>query len=293
MNTRTFFFCWTIDCESTRAETRDTLLGERAMRGFASILEEEGWLGTFFLTPEEVLALPAVVFSLAEKGHEIALHPHPDASGWPSPYLGTYSPDHQGQIVADGIAAIERSVGIRPVSCRPGYASANDSTFGVLAANGIRQTSASMPGRCMTTLASDWVGAPLFPHYAHAYNRLLTGKLDLVELPISVDWETMIWGGRHPQDLRVEFTDAKNQSFVIEKVMKRQLAEDLPVKSVVAFTHNIFRYDDPRDFRQETMQGMIRTMKSCATGLGLTCSGCTIAETAAAFRSAVPPAKEA
>lgn len=292
MNTRSFSFCWTIDCESTRAEIGDTSLGERAISGFASILEEEGWRGTFFLTPEEVVALPAAVLRLAEKGHEIALHPHPDASGWSSPYLGTYSPDHQQRIVEDGIAVFERSIGIRPLSCRPGYASANDATFRVLVANGIRQTSASIPGRRMTTLASNWTGAPLFPHYAHAYNRLLTGELDLVELPISVDWEAMIWGGRHPQDLRVEFTDAKNQSFVIEKLMKRQLAEDLPIKAIVAFTHNIFRYGDPRDFRHETMLGMIQTMKRCAETLGLTWDGCTIAEAAAAFRSAVPLAKE-
>ena len=49
-----------------------------------------------------------------------------------------------------------------------------------------------------------------------------------MEVPVSVDWETMIWGGVHPQDLRVEYTDAKNHGFVIRKIMQRQVQEDLP-----------------------------------------------------------------
>ncbi len=285
MSAGPFLFCWTIDCESTREEIADPVLGERAVRGFAAILEEEGWRGTFFVTPEEVVALAGTIQRLAETGHEIALHPHPEPSGWPSPYLGTYSSEDQQRIIVGGLDCFERTAGMRPVSCRPGYASANDATFGVLAANGIRQTSASMPGRNMTALASNWAGAPLFPHFAHAHNRLLEGSLDLVELPISVDWETMIWGGRHPQDLRVEFTDSKNHSFVIDKFMRRQAAGQLLVKPVVAFTHNIFRYDDPRDFRYETMKGMIRSMKQVAGELGFGYQGCTIAEAAAQYRA--------
>ena len=140
----------------------------------------------------------------------------------------------------------------------------------------------------MTSLAANWAGAPLFTHYANPYNRFLTGGLDLVEVPISVDWETMIWGGVHPQDLRVEYTDAKNHSFVIEKLMRRQMAEDLPLKALVVLTHDVFRYGDAANFRRETMLGMIESMRQCAEALGAELVGATIQEAAAAYRAAVP-----
>jgi peptidoglycan/xylan/chitin deacetylase (PgdA/CDA1 family) len=288
LNGQEFHFCWSIDCESTRREIGDPHLGRDAIQGFASLLDGEGWTGTFFLTPEEIRAMPDTVRALSRSGHEIGLHPHPDEGGWRSPYLGTYSEDDQSRIIQQALTAFVEVTGKKPVTCRPGYASANDGTFGVLASNGFLQTSASMPGRCMSSLASNWAGAPLFAHYTHPYNRLLAGSLNLVEFPISVDWETMIWGGRHPQDLRVEFTDAKNHSFVIEKVMRRQVSENVPVKALLPFTHNIFRYGDANDFRRETMLGMIDTMKRCAGQLGFSYRGTTIADAAGEFRSSVP-----
>ena len=240
------------------------------------------------MVPEEVAAFPDLLGSLAVRGHEVGMHSHPKGAGLASDYLGMYAPDEQKDILAGGLAEFEKHLGLRPVSFRPGYASANDSTFPVVASCGFRQTSASMPGRRMTTLASNWTGAPLFTHYANHYNRFLSGGLDLVEIPISVDWETMIWGGLHPQDLRIEYTDAKNHSFVIEKLMRRQMMEDLPLKALVILTHDIFRYGDASNFRRETMLGMIESTRKCADALGVELAGTTIKEAATAYRVAVP-----
>ena len=109
--------------------------------------------------------------------------------------------------------------------------------------------------------------------------------IDLVEIPISVDWETMIWGGSHPQDVRVEYTDAKNHEFTIRKIMRRQVEENLPLKALLPFTHNLFEYSTPGDFRRATMQGMIESIIREGEALNVILSGSTLAEAAASYRA--------
>ncbi len=287
-----FHICWTIDCECTQPGIEDTELGDNAIRGFSELLEASGWLGTFFLIRSELEPLSDLLAKSAAAGHELAIHTHPNACGYPSPYLGVFDPETQRDIVNGTIEVFEQLFSVRPVSCRPGYASSNDYTFPTLRQCGIRQTSASMPGRRMSNLASNWAGAPLFAHYANPYNRFLEGGLDLVEIPITVDWETMIWGGLHPQDLRVEYTDAKNHAFTIRKVMRRQIEERLPVKSLVVLTHNIFRFGDETNFRRETMWGMIETIRDLSRELGVEPIGSTIQQVGEAYRQAVPLTQE-
>ena len=281
-----FHICWTMDCESSHPNIADVDLGENAIRGFAEILESQGARGTFFLIPEEVRPFASLLAGLHARGHEIGLHVHPQSSGYRSDYLGAYSRAEQEEIFRRAGGEFESVLGFRPQSCRPGYCSANDATFPLLSELGYRQTSASMPGRRMTSLASNWSGAPLFAHYANPVNRFLEGGLDLVEIPISVDWESQIWGGLHCQDLRVEFTDAKNHSFLIEKVMNRQVSETLPLRCLVILTHNLFRYADQGDFRRQTMLGMLAAITRSAQKLGVEAAGTTIATAANAYRAA-------
>lgn len=284
-----FYICWTIDCESCRKEVNDTDLGKRAIEGYCNILEDAGWRGTLFLMPEEIGHMPELLIKKHEAGHEIGLHLHPDESGYPSGYMGTYSLNKQIEIIKKAIRTFEDILGICPVSVRTGFGSANDSTFLAMHKAGLRFSSSSFPGRKLTSVASNWAGAPLFAHYANPYNRMLEGRLgedglDIVEIPISVDWETMIWGGIHPQDLRVEFTDAKNHSFVIGKIMKRQIDEELPLKALVPLTHNIFDYSDPLNFRRETMIGMIKDIKEFGNALNVELLGTTISEAAKCYK---------
>ena len=258
------------------------------MRGFTAVLNELNWKATLFTIPEELSPLGGILKDAAAQGHELGLHLHPQASGEASDYLGIFSSHEQAQIIRQALASFQAHLQIEPKSCRPGYGSANDATFAVMAECGIRQTSASFPGRTMSQLASNWAGAPLFAHYTHPNNRLLAGTMDFVEIPISVDWESMIWGGRHPQDLRIEYTDAKNHSFLIRKVMQRQMRENLPLLGLVVLTHNLFRYEDRANFRRETMLGMIETIRKCGEELNVEIIGSTIAEAAKAFRAASP-----
>jgi len=283
-----FHICWSIDCESARPEINDIELGGRAIEGFCEMLESFGWKGTLFLVPEEIEPLAELLGRMNEAGHEIGLHIHPALSGRSSDYLGVYSADEQMEIVGNAIEVSRRVLDVQPVSFRSGYGSANDHTFSVLAGLGFKQTSISFPGRRMSELASNWAGAPLFAHYVNPHNRFLQGGLDIVEFPISVDCESMIWGGIHPQDLRVEYTDAKNHGFAIRKIMKKQIDENLPVKALLPFTHNIFDYSDKNNFRRKTMWGMIEKMIRMEKALGVSLKGITIAEAGKAYRAVMP-----
>ncbi|MBI2843203.1 MAG: polysaccharide deacetylase family protein [Armatimonadetes bacterium] len=283
-----FYICWSIDCESCRAEVNDIELGKRAIEGYCAVLEEVGWKGTLFLVPELIEQIAGLLLRKAEAGHELALHLHPDGSGYRSPFFGVYSYDEQVEIAASAIEKFETVLGARPVTVRTGYASANDNSFLAFKHLGLGQSSTSIPGRKMSNIVSNWAGAPVFAHYAHPYNRMLIGGLDLVEIPLSVDLESMIWGGIHPQDLRVEYTDAKNHGFVIRKLMNQQAAQEMPLRALLPFTHDKYDYSDPRNFRRQTMEGMVSEIVKHGAHLGVSLVGGTIAEAAAAFRNALP-----
>ena len=87
---------------------------------------------------------------------------------------------------------------------------------------------------------------------------------------------------------RVELVDAKNHGFLIRKTVERQVATNVPVKVLRGITHNIFEYGDERDFRRETLEGMIAHTKSAAEKNGLRWTPATGVEIASAYRAAVP-----
>ena len=145
-----------------------------------------------------------------------------------------------------------------------------------------------IPGRILPECASVAAGAPTELYYAHRWNRVLAGDLDFVEIPNTTDPDSRMWGGKHAQDLRIELVDAKNHYYTIHKAVKRQLGDDVRLKAVVAATHNIFEYSDLKDFRRETLQGVIAHVKRIADQHDLEFTGVTDAQLAAAFRAAVP-----
>jgi hypothetical protein len=153
---------------------------------------------------------------------------------------------------------------------------------------GYRNGMTSLPSRVLPECAAVHAGAPLDVHYAHRYNRVLVGNLDYVEIPVTVDPDSRLWGGKHPQDLRVELVDAKNHWYTISKAVGRQVQQDVPVKVIRAITHNVFEYSDPKDFRRQTMDGMIRAAKEIAAKDDLEFTGATAQQIAADYRAKVP-----
>lgn len=283
---RLFLVC-RIDCESTQPALADPDLGRRASEGYAEVLASHGLKGTFCCIPSEIEANADLYVDLKGRGHEIALHVHPADQGYEE-FLGIYGPEDQEKILAEGTERLAAITGNRPPGICLGYGSRNDFTGLVLHGLGFRHGLTMIPGRILPECASVAAGAPLEPHYAHPYNRVLEGGLDFVEIPDTVDPDSRMWGGKHPQDLRVELVDAKNHFYTIQKAIDRQLAGGAALPLIHCGTHNTFEYSDPRDFRRETLQGIIAHTERLARKAGLEIAAVTMEEYAAKFRAEVP-----
>ena len=137
-------------------------------------------------------------------------------------------------------------------------------------------------------IASVWEGAPLTIHYANKWNRLLPGTLDFIDVPHTVDTESYMWGGKHPQDLRVELVDAKNHWYTMYKAMLRQKDDNsIPVKVLRGVTHNTFDYSDSSDFRRKTLIGMIEAMQSILDNAGCELRAATLGSITEEYRRVV------
>jgi hypothetical protein len=282
------YLCWNIDCEATQKIINDTQLGIRAVRGFTDILSRAGLHATLYALPGDAVAYGEVFRDLDPERFEIGMHFHPQEEGYED-YAGAYSAEQQYKMYSDGLKKFTDALGFAPKALRTGGCSANDATFPVTADLGFESCSHSIPGRNMTDLRANWVDAPPYVHYAHPYNRLLEGGLDLVEVPVTTDPDSMLWFGRHPQHLSVELFDAKNQRYMIDKVLGREKARSHPVCVIGPSTHSIFPYDDPNNFRRQTMLQMIDDCAMLAEKHEVDLIPATISRVAAAYRAAVPP----
>jgi len=282
------YLCWLMDCEATQKAIDDTQLGIRAVRGFTEILGRAGLYATLYALPGDVAAYGKVFRDLNPERFEVGMHFHPHEEGY-NDYCGAYSAQEQRAMYAAGIQKFADAMGRPPRTIRNGSCSANDATFPVTAELGFGSCSHSLPGRNLTILRSNWVGAPQHVHYAHPANRLLEGGLDLVEVPATTDPDSMLWSGRHPQNLRVELFDAKNHRYMIDKMLGREKARSHPVRVIAATTHSIFPYDDPNNFRCQTLMQMIDDFAALAEKHEGNLIPAPVGRVAAAYRAAVPP----
>ena len=275
------------DCEATGHAIADAALGERATRGLVEIAAEAGLKTTMLVIPTDIEAGPALYRELADDGHEIGLHVHPADQGYEE-FLGVYGPDEQREIIDEAADRFAQVMGRRPLNICIGYGSANDHTYPVFAELGFTHGHISIPSRVLPECASVWAGAPLGVHYAHPFNRVLSGGLDFVEIPQTLDPDSRMWGGKHPQDLRVELVDAKNHWYTTAKAVDRQLRDDAPVKYIHIVTHNTFEYSDPAGFRRETLATMLRHAKEIVASKGAALRPGTMGSLAEAYRSICP-----
>ena len=278
------------DCEASQHAIKDAALGERSTRGLAEIAASEGLRVTLLVIPTDLEASPGLYRELDRAGQEIGLHVHPADQGYEE-FLGVYGPEEQKKIVGEAADRFAQVMGRKPGSVCIGYGSANDHTYPVFVELGFRHGHISIPGRILPECASVWAGAPLDMHYAHPHNRLLPGWLDFVEVPQTLDPDSRMWGGKHPQDLRVELVDAKNHWYTIAKSVDRQIRDNTPVKYIHIVTHNIFEFGREGDFRRETLIQMIRHVKRIVADKGGVLKGGTMAEVAREYRDRSPLAR--
>ncbi|MCM8822517.1 MAG: polysaccharide deacetylase family protein [Candidatus Omnitrophica bacterium] len=281
------YFVLGVDCESTQPKVNNPSLGEKAVRGIAEVINKNAGHCTFFVIPGDIKKHKNIYAELLQAGYEIGLHLHPGTHGF-NEYCGLYGPEQQETIIIQALDEFCQNFGRKPDAFSMGYASANDYTYPALKKIGFSHGTCSIPGRILPECASIWAGAPLFIHYAHPYNRCLAGNLDFVEIPITVDWESRMWSGKHPLDLRVELVDSKNHSYTIEKSIKRQIEEKVPVKIIRALTHNIFEFDNPENFRRQTLEGMIGDFKNICEKMRYNYEITTCLKVATEFRKLNP-----
>jgi len=260
---------FTMDCEEVGAHQggpRDWALGERAMRGFCETLLANGLSATLFVVPKAAEHYKICLQELHHAGIEVGLHYHPQDHGWPD-FLGAYTQDEQREMLAEATTSWAEALGWTPRVFRPGNFSANDATFPVLASLGYLAGSVSCPLRNFGEVRAHWAGTLLDPHFAHAANRLLAGDgthgLNFLEVPLTVDWESIMWGGRTPLELRLEMVDARAHGFTIRKVIQRQLHEGKQ-PHLVPMTHNVFDYSDGSEFRRQVLDGVFAEMQQVA-----------------------------
>ncbi|HRJ73057.1 MAG TPA: polysaccharide deacetylase family protein [Terrimicrobiaceae bacterium] len=283
------YFNLQIDCESTQFALRNPALGERAIRGLGDVLAETGTKGTFLVIPGDTAAHAKIYQELEQAGHEVGLHYHPWIEGR-CEFLGSEGPDAQRALLAEAMDRHAQAMGRRPFAFCPGYASANDYTYGILEELGFTHGLVSFPTRDLPQCACVWGNSPLDPHYPHRYNKSLAGDVNFVDLPVTLDPQSRMWGGAHPQDLRVELVDAKNHFYTISKAVQRQLREETPLRQIRALTHNVFEYGDPGNFRRETYVGIVAAAKQIAEREGLGFEPVTMARLAELYREKVPHA---
>ena len=278
-----------VDCESTQRSIDDSALGERSIRGLGEIFSQTGTKGTFVVIPSDMQVHAPVYRELESAGHEVGLHIHPAEQGHEE-FFGVYGFDEQTAILKEGMDVFADAMGRPPAVFTPGYFSANDYTFPALEALGFTHGTVSMPTRNLPQCACVWGSSPLDVHYPHRYNRSLAGDVDFVDIPPTVDVDSRMWGGAHPQDLRIELVDAKNHWYTIHKNVKRQIenGSDTPVNYLKALTHNIFDYANADDFRRETLVGVVSAAREICERQGCALVPATAAEIAEAYRTLVP-----
>ena len=261
-----FWVNFTIDCEATQGYVDDPGRGIKSARGYRDVLEKYGQKGTFFLLPSDAKVDPGFYRELPLRGHEVGLHLHPLDEGF-FEFTGVMGPDEQRGMISVVKDRWTEALGFEPKSFCMGYATANDFTYAILDELGFTHGQVGVPGRSIPETACFWEGFPPDIHYANRFNRMYPGDLDFIDIPYTIDPESRIWGGKACLALYIEQVDAKNHWYTIYKAVRRQKDDDsAPVKFLRTVTHNFHDFANPKDFRGQTLIGIIEGIRGVLDG---------------------------
>ncbi len=243
------YVIFTMDCERIKRFSpvggpETWQLSEHAITGFSEALLAKNLLATFFIVPETANQHRDLFLDLESKGFELGMHLHPQSFGdlRYKDYLGGYSLEEQIKILKEAVSIWQEALGKAPQSFRPGNFSANDSTFKALYAVGFRQGSVSAPEREMPEYKAVWRGTYPYAHHVHPGFRLVPGNLDFYEVPVTEDWDRRVWQGKSAMELRIEMGNAEDHYSTVKKRISDMMEKKIPVKALVAITHNTFDY---------------------------------------------------
>jgi hypothetical protein len=286
---------FTMDCENLHhlsgvGGVSDWAFSERSIRGFVDLVEERGYRSTLFLCPETAFAHRSWLPEIESRGHELAMHFHPDSFGDGMArgltQLGLYPGDIQRKMLTEGIRVWADALGRSPLCFRPGCFSANDETFRILVDLGFRYGSCSSPGRNERRLGAIWQPPLLDTHRANGALRSLPGDLDFVEVPLTVDWEARFahrFGWNLPQELLIERGDIPTLKAVICKNAIRAIEEQTAVPSICVATHNVWDFSDRTDHKTQCIVGLIDSLVQIETHESVQFKKSTIGSIAQAY----------
>ncbi len=272
MRRRDLYVVVSMDCERVTEEsliagTASWDMGRRAVLGLAEMLESEGLQGTFLPTPDTAAKQASLFGEVDRHGFEVGLqfHCRSFADLRYTQVLGHYDGDRQREILTEARDAWEQALGRPMVTYRSGFLSASDATFPILADMGVKQTSCSKAGRCRPDIGACWLGAPSYAHRASAANRLESGNLDLVEVPVS-SHPAERFSMLHqfdPRDPRPDSNFARGAyPEIVDAALHEMALIDPPVATFVILTHNTLDYGSTDEPRRAHMLNMLRHLKA-------------------------------
>ncbi|MBA7518929.1 hypothetical protein ES705_11003 [subsurface metagenome] len=288
------YIAWTMDCE--RVINESPLLGpknedesEKSITGFVEILEFNDLKATLFFVPDSVNVHKTLIPNIKEHGHEVAMHLHPESFGdghYNKP-LGNYSYEEQRRIISEALKAWTDSVGDHPGTFRPGNCSANNDTYRICKDEGFVGGSFSIPGRNRPELYAVWVNASRWPHRVDFSNKILEGKENFVEVPITslpgFNVENLPPTG-HPFHLRIEYDTGNFHDF--EKVISSSLDAQMDQGGdsfLCCVTHNYHPYWDSSSYVRQNMLRLINTIRELTEKKGCKIKPFTIMDTVTRF----------
>ena len=268
---RTLHVVMSMDCVPPRAAPgiagpQGWEAARRSMASFASVLKEEGLLGTFFVAPEALKRLRDTLTDLESEDMELGLLCHPQISNYKT-YLGAYDYELHREIIHLGQEIWSDKMGEAARSFRAGFFSANDYTYQIICMEGFRQSSVSLPGRMDAEQYSMWNKTFPFPHHTDPLDRRNEGSMEVYEVPVTSDFEAEDTGSDEtftPPHLRLESPGISDYAEdLIKKHLDHMEAESRDVRTITFVTRNSVgwgRDDDPHVERLQTLMKRVRRL---------------------------------
>ncbi len=205
------FFCFTLDTEPDDLWANQPTLSFAhfdRLAGFHRELTDRGARPTYLTTSEVAEHRPSarVLGRILDTGRaEVGAHLHTWTRRWPFPVPDLGAPPvhanahHLGQAVEEQMldytcTALERELGVRPVSHRGGRWSLNGPSVRSLRNCGIRVDSTVTPGRSWADLTHPLLSGPDFrvsprgPHYLAGESLEPRSAGDILELPVGASF---------------------------------------------------------------------------------------------------------
>lgn len=211
---------------------------------------------------------------MADAGIETALHlnglRYSRLTGEKAKWLGEMTYPEQKDAIAMAKQDLENVTGKPCNGYRACYGSANDDTFKILDELGFTLAS-NARGRYRTETFANWCGSWPYPHRASDKSKLIPGRLNVFEFPVTCGVATFLEGDRNkPFDLRVEtpVALAGEDRSVLRQVIDENLDQmqrmSIPVHTIVGASHNTSDYGDFACERSQNLRWIVRhTQELC------------------------------